>query len=84
MTFIDTEQRRIIMKQLWQLSHYHKKQFLFINTVLFAGMGFLVWTVVRLFALKENMWAFCFMGYAGYFIGFLGGILYLYQTKERY
>ena len=44
-------------------------------------IGLLVWGVVRVFALDALPWALCFMGYPGFFIGFIGGIFFLW-TKD--
>ena len=51
--------------------------FLFLNTIIFSIIGFLVWLAVSKFALNSLTWALCFIGYSGFFIGYLGGFIYL-------
>lgn len=53
--------------------------FLFINSVIFSIVGFMVWLVVSRFTLSTLDWAICFTGYSGFFIGFIGGFLFLCQ-----
>ena len=51
--------------------------FLFLNCLIHGVLGLLVWLVVSRFMLNTLGWAFCFIGYPGFFIGFVGGFLYL-------
>ena len=53
--------------------------FLWLNTVFFGVIGFLVWLVLRNLNLNNWDWAVVFAGYPAFFIGILGGILYLYK-----
>ncbi len=53
--------------------------FLLLNTVMHSILGFLVWFIIRFFALKSTAWAICFMGYLGFFCGLIGGILFLWR-----
>lgn len=53
--------------------------FLFLNTIIFTCLGLMVWLVVRFFALETIDWAICFAGYSGCFIGFIGGVLFLWR-----
>lgn len=55
------------------------RRFLFLNTVLWALVGFAAWGVVHFFALNTVGWAVSFSGYAGYFIGWLGGVVFLWR-----
>ena len=50
--------------------------FLFLNTINFGIIGFLVWLVVSRFALHSLTWALCFIGYSGFFIGYIGGFIF--------
>lgn len=77
------------MKPLW---NYLKKKiknhkaakivFLAANMVLFGMAGWLLWCVVRLFALDSWMWMSCFIGYGVVIVGYMGGILYLLLFGE--
>lgn len=51
--------------------------FLFFNCFIYSAIGFLAWTIVSRFALNTLDWAFCFIGFSGFFIGFIGGCIYL-------
>lgn len=51
--------------------------FLFLNMVLYGVLGFLVWMVISRFTLSTLDWAVCFVGYPGFFIGYLGGFFFL-------
>ena len=55
------------------------KLMLISNTLLFTIAGIILWGGIQLFALQEIKWAICFAGYAGFFPGFLGGVLFLYR-----
>lgn len=54
--------------------------FLAANTVLFGLLGAAVWGIVRVLALKEISWLFCFAGYAGFAPGYIGGIFFLWNN----
>lgn len=76
------------MEYIWQLvdnripaKDYKKTCFLAIHTVLCCMIGFVIWACVRIIALKTFDWAICFIGLSGYFPGFLGGVLYLWQKS---
>lgn len=51
--------------------------FLFLNCLLFGAFGFAAWAIVSRFVLNTLGWALCFIGYSGFFIGFVGGYIYL-------
>lgn len=51
--------------------------FLFFNCVIYSALGFVIWLAVSQFALNSLDWAFCFIGYMGFFIGYVGGFLFL-------
>lgn len=78
------------MNALWKLINKSKAKreiknmvFLFLLFAFWGLLGFAVWQIVRLFALNSISWAICFVGYPAYFIGFLGGVLYLWRHPER-
>ena len=66
------------MEGLWKKIH-KTSLFLVVNTVCWMLIGLLVWGVVRVFAFDALPWALCFMGYPGFFIGFIGGIFFLWN-----
>lgn len=53
--------------------------FLLINTLIAGIGGFFIWFIIHFFTLNKIAWALCFIGYPGFFIGLLGGILFLYK-----
>ena len=63
----------------WRSDRANRNLFLFLNTVIFALLGLLIWFFVQFFALRSIVWAFGFMGYPGFFVGFIGGILFLWK-----
>lgn len=72
------------MSKLWEwvdkknLSEKAKTRvFLFLNIVLCGVLGFLVWMVISRFGLSTLDWAVCFIGYSGFFVGYLGGFFFL-------
>ena len=76
------------MKTIWNLSRKllpttmnNIPLFLFLTTLLSSVIGYLVWYCVHFFTCNSTSIAICFIGYAGYFFGFLGGILYLYKNE---
>ena len=56
--------------------------FLLLTTTASCILGFLAWYIIHFFALNTLSWAICFIGYPGFFVGFLGGILYLYRLND--
>lgn len=46
-----------------------------------AVVGALTWLAVGRFIFSGLPWLICFIGYPCIFIGFFGGILYIYQNK---
>ena len=55
--------------------------FLACNTLLFALVGFLLWITIGQRLTDNKTWAICFIGYQGYFIGYLGGLMVLVRKK---
>ena len=57
----------------------NSKQYIFLltNVIAFCVLGLLIWSVVSRFALSTIDWMICFIGYPGFFLGFIGGAVYL-------
>lgn len=53
--------------------------FLIFNIILWSVIGFVAWTFVSMFALNTLDWALCFVGYPGFFVGYIGGFIFLCQ-----
>lgn len=53
--------------------------FLTLTTAICALTGLAIWYFIHFFAFKEISWALCFAGYPGFFIGLIGGVLYIYR-----
>lgn len=76
------------MKRLWNVvngldsrSDVKTKIFLWIWVLANIGIGAGLWLLFGRLFLPEIEWLFCFMGYPAIFIGFFGGILYLYNHE---
>ena len=76
------------MKRLWNVvngldsrSDVKTKIFLGIWVLANIGTGAGLWLLFGRLFLPEIEWLFCFMGYPAIFIGFFGGILYLYNHE---
>lgn len=67
-----------ISKQGWSNSI---KQTLFIgcSVLAFCVLGFLLWLLVKKLIGDDIVWMLCFMGYPGFFFGYLGAIFYLWK-----
>lgn len=75
------------MRRLWKwiadrnISYEKKlKVFLLLNTILFGMLGFVVWAIVSKFTLDTWYFALCFFGYAAFFIGFIGGYIFIVRS----
>ncbi len=55
------------------------RRFLFFNTLCWTLIGLAAWGIVRLFAFNTAAGALSFAGYAGYFAGWFGGIVFLWR-----
>lgn len=53
--------------------------FLFLNCLNYCAIGFLAWLIVSRFALDTWGWVFGFVGYPGFYAGFIGGCIFLYR-----
>lgn len=76
------------MKRLWNVvngldsrSDVKTKIFLWIWVLANIGIGAGLWLLFGRLFLPKREWLFCFMGYPAIFIGFFGGILYLYNHE---
>ena len=57
------------------------KLFLTVNVLIWSAIGYLLWFSVHYFALNSIDWALCFAGYPGILIGFIGGVIYLWNRN---
>lgn len=67
------------------LVHSNRKRktiFLLSSSIVFAILGLLVWFVAHFFVLDDITWMLCFMGYPAMFLGYLGGVLYLWNKGD--
>ena len=71
------------MSRLWEDCNHNINLFLFIHTLLGAVYGICAWSVISLFALKSVTWMLCFGGYGAFFVGFVGGILFVWEHTGK-
>ena len=66
------------MEKLWKKT---KRPYLvlILNTLFWMVCGLLVWGILQFFVFKSLMWAICFAGYPAFFIGFVGGVFFLWK-----
>ena len=76
------------MKRLWNVINKMKikkeiknKLCLGVLIVINIVMGGVAWLLFGRLVLPGTDWLLCFMGYPAIFIGFFGGILYLYKHE---
>lgn len=76
------------MKQLWNVINglearkdVKAKVFLWLLAVANILIGAGLWLLIGRIFLPGTDWLLCFMGYPAIFIGFFGGILYLYNHE---
>ena len=76
------------MSKIWSFANdlkvkkYHKiTMFIWLTTILYGLTGGLIWLLIGRIFLPGTEWLICFMGYPAIFIGFFGGILYLYNHE---
>lgn len=50
--------------------------FLFINTVVFGFLGFLIWYILHFICLNNIEGLLCFVGYFAVLPGYMGGLIY--------
>ncbi len=70
------------MKKIWDFCkerNWEKdnriKLFLFLNILCWCGIGAVLWLFVSRVSLNSMTWFFVFVGYAGVFPGWIGGVL---------
>ena len=70
-----------IEKRAW---NREKKQYVFIlvNMLFFSLIGLAVWFITGQFLFKGITCLICFIGYPAVFVGFFGGILFLYRKED--
>lgn len=76
------------MKRLWNVINEMKikkeikiKLYLGVLIAINIVMGGVAWLLFGRLVLPGIAWLLCFMGYPAIFIGFFGGILYLYNHE---
>lgn len=74
------------MRKLWTVINGMKLRtaqknrcFLALMVLICALVGALLWCIVGRLLLPGAEWLLCFIGYPAVFVGFFGGILYLYN-----
>lgn len=57
--------------------------FFSLNCIIYCSIGFIVWSVISRFVPHMNTWdwALCFVLYPGFFIGYIGGSIFLCRKK---
>ena len=58
--------------------------FLFLHTIIWAIAGICLWSLVSIFILRDIGWMLTFVGYAAFFPGFIGGIMFLWSHDTKY
>ncbi|MCR5007291.1 MAG: hypothetical protein K6A76_01775 [Oribacterium sp.] len=76
------------MKKLWNAINRLEtkkpmKNRLYLVTLTFLNIviGGAIWILIGRLLLLGKEWLICFMGYPAVFIGFFGGVLYLYNHE---
>lgn len=76
------------MKRLWNVINKMQvrkvvKNKLYLVTLIFLNIviGGAIWLLLGRMLLPGIDWLLCFMGYPAIFVGFFGGILYLYNHE---
>lgn len=76
------------MKTLWNMINKlqfttNSKNYLFLllNTVIFGILGAFLWIPEHFFTSSSSFSLFYFIGYPAFFIGVIGGILFLYNHE---
>ena len=77
------------MKRLWKFcqDQNRKKEttihlFLFLNTILWCGIGALAWLLVGHFVCRDLLSLILFAGYAGVFPGWIGGAIFAMNAES--
>lgn len=79
-----------MMKKLWDFCKNKNlekenqiKLFLLLNILCWGGIGAIAWLAVSRIALNSMTWLFVFVGYAGVFPGWIGGVLKAMNTEQE-
>ena len=74
------------MKTIWKLinsldvkSGTKNLLFLVLSTMGYALLGAVFWLITVSWFLSDKIWFICFSGYSAVFIGYFGGIIYLFE-----
>lgn len=59
-----------------------QKLFIFANTLAWCIIGAVCWFLIGNRLIEDNLYALCFIGYPGFFLGIIGGFLYV-NTRGR-
>lgn len=76
-------------KKIWEFSEgkvleeNRIKLFLVLNIVIWCMIGAVAWMAISRIVMKDILWLFLFSGYAGVFLGLIGGIVYV-MNHTRY
>ena len=77
-------------KKIWEFSEgkvlekeNRIKLFLILNIVIWCMIGAVTWMAVSRIIMKDILWLFLFSGYAGVFLGLIGGTVYA-MNHTRY
>lgn len=80
------------MTRLWNLIDNRKlsdegkiRVFFFLNCLVYCVIGLLVWLVLSRLVISINTleWALCFSIYPAFFVGYIGGFIYLSRKEQR-
>ena len=78
------------MKHLWKFCQYQSLQkegiihlFLFLNTILWCGIGAISWFLVGHFFCGDLLSLILFAGYAGVFPGWIGGAIFAMNAESN-
>ena len=78
-----------MMKKVWNFCKEknlarEKKltMFLMLHMVAWCVIGAVVWRLISRIVLKDMLWLFLFIGYAGVFPGLIGGTLYAMNLED--
>lgn len=76
------------MKLIWRYVNslnikFNNKIGIFLTATVFASSlaGLLIWYALHFFTFNTVTWAICFAGYPGFFVGLIGGVIYLYRHE---
>lgn len=56
-----------------------ERAFLICSVFFYAMIGLISWAIVGRLFFEQIEWFVCFVGYPGFFLGFVGGIMYLFR-----